>query len=583
MRLSWIFKSLAFAALMLGSVSAGPGVCQIPQAEQAAAETVRQHSPIESLWQGEVLDALGRADLFAAERALDRLVTLRDEQGFSSLGVYSFYLLERARESLPAGEIAAAGFYVRQALRLSPASAKVVYSALPLVYQTRAGDVLELLGELLNGIWGDQGALVAIANRLILPVLLSMAVAMYLCLLMTLGLDLVVVLRRFARDLPLVLRGALGPPVLTAALCLPCLFGVMWSIFLWSLTVLIFLPRRKWLGFYSGALLVLWAVLLPIRSNFSLWLGDPGVSVVLSQLSGDFWPGGGALMPALAKRRAGDALPQVAAGMAARRSGNHAQSTQYFREAQNVLGDHPWLSAQMGISEMLRGDYRRAQEHFDQAEDAGLDSAAFFFNYSKLKYQMLDSVGGMEYFDRAQKADSKLTALLQKREERLGVKSAAALAPMPVPSRWIWRSALEANSGVMATSDAVSRAVMPQVRPYTMFILGAILIVLFLLRKDVAHAARIETYYTAYRSSPLMSVIFRLLPGGGFLMGGKAGQAFFVLSFVILALSPLVASLNGFQTLLDVALEWKVFYMTLTLLAFLLVIVAGAGSAEKGK
>jgi len=515
----------------------------VPEAQEQDALKLAPKSipPIEQKWQ-QIVGAIDRKDLKEASQLIQELQSLRIKLGYSAMLEYSDFLVFRATEALDKGDTDSSTFYTRAALLLSPLAPEILFKTLRLVKANGLGRVTDQVFAFLKNLPGHWGLLIRGLNLTIYGVLLGISIALYIIYVLLFANNSVYILRRVARKLPHLFRGFLAPLVVIALMCLPCVFGLLWSLLCWSVLLLVFIPEKKWLVFYSGVIFVLWGSLIPIKENVGLWLKDKGIEEALRVASGSYAPWNAAVIQNLTFSRPDDAFVFYTYGQVLRREGRFAEAQDAFFKAEGLMGKQPFTRAERAMLIYLRGDAQQAATLYQEALDLGLRSPEFYFNFSKVKFELGDTAAGREYFDKAQKLNFSLADSLREKENRLGIRSPLTFGEINLPFSYVLRSALVPNAGSSDLSDKVVQSMMRAVAPPILLAIGLALFAgFFLVKANERNRARVHDYFSRYKHSAVIGFLTRLVPGGSWVLIGRPGLALGFLSLILTLSTPVVS------------------------------------------
>lgn len=478
-------------------------------------------------------------DISAMSAALAELETLRATLGHTNLTDYSLFLIGKGLYALKQNDFETAAFYCRKALELSPESPQVLLKSLRLCALTRVAPYHRQLLRIFWVILGDPGALLVCIRILIYPILWACTIGLYITLAATFALEIKSILRRVVPIVPTTFPGIVAPLLAGFFILVPPCLGPLWCVLIWSVTLYLFLPEKKWLGFACGVLLALWGVLIPIRESVNLWLADRGVQALLRSSQGDQYSSGDSGLQALVRERPTDAFVQFTYALTLRKNGDLGKARQMLLNVEELWGHKPWLKAERGIISFLEGKYDEANALFEESQTAGLRGAPFYFNFSKIKFELMDTIGSAEYFERANKIDRALVDRLRKKEDILGVKSPYALADMGVPVTLAFYSALSFTSGTRALSDRMAANVLPGLNPVGMDILAGVLLLWFFLIRE-KKVLRPVSYFSHYATPKALRLFASLFPGGAWILNGKVLIGFGVISLLTFLIFPIM-------------------------------------------
>jgi hypothetical protein len=188
----------------------------------------------------------------------------------------------------------------------------------------------------------------------------------------------------------------------------------------------------------------------------------------------------------------------------------------------------------------MRGNIARADELFQAAEVQGMSSAEFYYNFSKIKFEALDTAASKDYLLKADRKDSIVVELLRGREERLDEGGLKAISEMPIPFTKVLWSGLIPVGEASGSIDDVAGRIVPGVPPPAILIVGVALIIFALIRPEFKRKVRFANYYEAYRPNGIIRIIAKIIPGGSWLLLGRAGRGAVVLTVFVGLLFPLI-------------------------------------------
>jgi hypothetical protein len=370
-----------------------------------------------------------------------RLHALRELLGLPNLELLSLALLELSKERLRSGERETAAALNDLAEKLSPRA--------PRVFRERAGISSRLNGwrEAMNDVgsmlrWSGKSAdlAVGLAIDIILPALRAITLAIYCVLALGISASFIEVVRRMVGVLPKRMRGFFGPLVITVALLVPALLGVLQAISIYSLVVIVFLSERKRIAVLGGAALIAWAVILPVGNSVSGWYGAEDNHLILQASENGAVGTDFAEVKQAANRVS---LPRVARYALAMRHyllGDTAQVVADLSSDGVLLPSQAELELQ-AILFYKRGDIKAADQRFSELEQDGLGGARFLLNRGTVKSKLLDSVAARQYFERARSLD---VDILETGDLDAALKSADTLKLPNLPFELVLAEILQA-------------------------------------------------------------------------------------------------------------------------------------------
>lgn len=528
---------LTIALLCALSTSAGAE-------ERSGAPLVHQ---IREVW-GDVLQGISERDLKKVHDASSELDTLRVQAGFSDLEDYSLFLSDEGTRRLEMGDIELAAFYAKKALQLSPNSPSVAFRTLPLVHETGVVPLMGQLSFVLSRSWRDPRILLTIVNNLTYLLIWGALFGLYLAFVLHFSYHIKAALTSVARLLPHSVMGLAAPVITFFILAVPCVLGPVWCLGVWSLIVLMLSTQRRWLTFLTGALFVVMAVVIPLREQLGAWLRDEGVQSMLRVSEGAFSDLDRTRLASMVNRRGGDPVAAYVYGQFLRKHEQWDDAERAFLTAEGLLGQQGWTIAQRGLIQFLKGNPEEASHLFEKAEREGLRTPQLLFNYSKIKFELLDTEGSMQLSLDAQRMDPRFMSEMKQREEVLKRK---AVAEISLPPHVVVRESLDLSAPLPSASlDRITHLLKGgSVR--LLLISGVILIALFFVVGEKKRRARFHSYYSRYKPSPFLESFLRFLPGGAWIIVGKPASAAGIMGVFFVMAFPLIGWPYGSDSLLD--------------------------------
>lgn len=500
-----------------------------PLATTSAQDSSAPEEQIEATWIA-IQRAIENQDSTNVNQHFAELIKLRDQIGLDSMEKYSLALIEQAQRYQSHSDKDWSILLAKRAKELSPKVPLINIRVWQLGIERGVTPLFNSLALALQ----HPLSLVFILKSLVYPALLALLFATYLSFVILFGCRIRTILRSVARYVPHSMRGILTPFIVFVTLVLPCAIGPLWCLFLWSLLIYLLLPNSRWLGFISGSVIVLFATLIPPRENVEIWYNSSDIQNMLRVLSADYSESSELILEELLKGRNSDAVVHYALGQYLRRSGQLDRAKSQFEIAASLLGNQPWTNAQIGLIAYLKEDLQTAETYFKKAEELGLTSANFYFDFSKVKLLNFDTEGSRNYYTLALNSAPKLVEELKEREETVGDKY---LAEINLPPLKVVSSALMPVQDVPLSLNAKLNSLMYATTPFRMTLLGAALIVGFFTIGINNKRIRFHAYYNKFTTPGLVTVIFKLIPGGSYVIAGRVVTGFLILlCFIILSL-----------------------------------------------
>ncbi len=509
-------------------------------ATYVAAEEVSTSSELTQVqvkW-GEVLHAIESDHLGVAADKLNELNSIKLALGYDSMDQHSRVLIGYGIRALNAKDLDKAHFFQRRALLLSPHSPSILIHSLWLARETGMSAVISQLMSAIYYSAYSPRVLLRVAEILTYPALWALTFGLYLVLLFSIALNVLPAIRMGVRFVPTAVRGIFGPPLVVMGLCLPAMMGPVWAVAIWGLYLRALAPQKRWAPFLSGVMVLLWGCIIPLKENLTVWLHDRHVTALLAEGSGDFLTslqGDGALLSELATARTSDGVVLYAVGQAQFRKGEYEKAAKTLLRAEGIIGG-PWTKATRGMVAIGNGALEAADKLFSEAEEDGLDTAQFYFNYSKLKFALSDTAKSREYLSRANAVDEEITRELETLDASLPTGTLRGYASIKLPWWVVSKSAFAVIPGLKNLYDNRAATVMKGVTPMGMLGVGALLLALSAWVTKGPRRVRGQSYYSGYSVPTLFLTVIRFFPGGSFVLAGRPllGGLFASLAFLIL-------------------------------------------------
>jgi len=493
---------------------------------------------LEMKW-NEVLVALKDQPLKDVNDRLDELNDLRVQLDVSGLEDYSFNLLNRASVALTKNDINAAAFFSKKALQLSPQSPRLLWSSIRVATESGVSSASDHFFRALGATLRSPQVMLHLLKGVTYPALWALTIALLTLLALNFVWHAPAVLVSAGKSISPSFRG-IGAPILAfVVLVAPMVFGPLWTVAAWSMVVVVWLPRSRWLAFYGGTIIALWGVVIPLRENLNHWLDDPRVVTMLNAASGIFSSSARADLVSLVKQHPDDGVAQFLIGQVYRRYEQYDQAQAAIQRAESLLGEQPWTKAEQGIIAFLMGKTEQADKLFSEAEQLGLASAEFYFDYSRIKFEQVDVAKSRDYLALAMRANSQVTAQLREREDKFGMKSNRSIAEIKLPIRTILSSGLKPAERDKSRFDLVAQTLMPIGNPISLAVVGGILMLIALMRKSKNGPKRRTATYIGYKPGAAVRFLASSVPGWNQAVSGRSGLGLLMLAGVFFALMPL--------------------------------------------
>lgn len=508
----------------------------------AADEPAAAERTIDHLWE--------QAQRSLAEDKLREFVDLAAEiekqkelSNLSSLEEISLALIGAAEQRYHLRDRDAAQLLLRRALKFSPESARVLFRSLWISRATGESPVIHQLLRAARGLWYNPAHFLALLSALVYPLLWACTLGLYAALVLFFCYRIQTALRRIARRMSVKYRGFLAPLAVITLVVIPTVLSPLWAIVALAVLSSLLLKERQWAPLAAGCLLLLWGMLIPARENISQWLDDPATNVLVAALVGDHGKGAAsaAYLEGLVRRTPDDAVAWYALGQAYMRNAQYDEAQRAFKTSARYLGEQPWTTAQLGTIQFVQGNAQEADNLYASAGDLGLSSAAFWFNYSKIKFEETDTITSREYSNRARAADEEAAQRYQEIEERRSGDNRSYFVDIRLPAYKLFSAAFRADESSSERQTMIAAAIMSGITsPYAIIAVGLALLFLGALQGREERRVRELGYYVDYYPSRLFINAVKLLPGGAWIIAGRPFFAALLLAGTVALILPVL-------------------------------------------
>ncbi|MCO6430245.1 MAG: hypothetical protein J5J00_05240 [Deltaproteobacteria bacterium] len=528
------------------AVQAPPSASELAPADSAESyisgyrdRYVESETEMKQLWIS-LLGAREERDLRKVNETAFALEEIRTQLGYDNLENYSNELLAFAQKELDSQNREGAAFYLRKALQLSPSSPMLLLHAARVADKSGGSEFNGLyLKGLLQGV-RQRHTLVASSIRVIYPLMWALTLGFLAAAIMYLSSSMARIIGVASTFAPGRIRGFVAAPAVSLLLIAPLFYGPIWCMAVWSIAALLATRDKQWLTFWGGALVCLWGLVIPIREHGAAWLGDHGVDTLLRVSSGVFQPGDEESLRVMLKQNQGSGAGWLALGEVLMRSGQYEHAHQALDRASRLMPSHSEPRHLLALISFLTGRSAEAADQMKQLESEGLGSAGFYFNYSKVQFDLLDTAASRELYDRANSIDRELVQNLQLKEEKLGLANPVTLALDRVPFTAVLRSALVSKTNSESQIAARCMNLMGFKRPLYISLLGAAIMLMFITFSTKRRLSRSSSYFSEYRLPPLLYGTLRLIPAGSLALNDRPSRCFLLCAVISLLTLPLI-------------------------------------------
>ena len=496
----------------------------------------RNNSDLNAKWK-QAVGSLADNDLSSANLHIEELNSLKIKLGYSILPEYSRQLLEYSKEAMSSAEREKAAFLVRKSFELSPYDTFFLIQAANTATASREVNGKDMFLMILKSALKDRLFLADMALASVYPVLWAVTFAALIAAFCLFLLNMQALLVRIKSVLPFAKSKWLAAFLLNVFLITPLILGPLWTLIAYSALIYLLLPLHRLLAAASAVILILWAVAVPLKENSQIWMDNQTTRSILRISSGIYTTKDLQNLEQLSSERPFDAALLLANGKKLRRQAKYQDAEKIFLTAANIPESKQMAEAELAIVEFLKGNSQEADRKFVALEEAGFESPEFFFNFSKVRFDLLQTASSREFFEKAHNKDRVLTNELRSKEDLLGIKHPSSFAEYKIPFSLIIDSLTLPNTGAGEAAGVRFDSLIPGLNPLHLAWTGAILLVLFLfISPQVIRTRNLQT-----RFSETLEVVVSLIPAGSSFVCGKSFRGFIILSFLVFAALPLLA------------------------------------------
>ncbi|NLF24533.1 MAG: hypothetical protein GX589_02600 [Deltaproteobacteria bacterium] len=531
---------------------------------------INRFAAIHLKWR-QVRDAVQAGDMESIRARGEELSSLRIETGIRAFEKYSNWLISAADRKFHAADYDGAQVCLRIALELSPDSPRVILNSLPVVEAMQGKKAAgRQLRRVFFAAMSFPSIWMKLLKTLLYPTMWAITLGLYAATAGFLLWNTPDIMRRVAMLLPHQVRGFITPILSAVIFCVPTVFGPVWCLVAWSCLLLLLLPKQTWLPLYTGVLLMLWGAAIPLRENLEVWLKNPAMQALMRIQEGVYEPGDKSRLVKLLRRQPDLGVGWFAYGEQLKRQGAYSHAAKAFLEAEKFLGSQSFTVAEQASLAFLQDDYQQADRLFSEiAEDQG-DQAAFWINYSKVKFQLREEEASSAYLAKAERLDPKLTALYRNHEQRFGLRSYAAVADMGLPTSYLFNAASKGSPDMAYLHDGVAHILINGFTPKMLLTVGVLFLLLFCVVKRRKVSAAVKGCYCDCEASGVVFCLLHLLPGGGWIIADRSGLAMGAMAFCSLAIMPILKWPAESKYLLESVPQVVTGYIVITTLVILL-------------
>ena len=493
----------------------------------------------------EVNAALAKGALAEASDRVRELNQLKIEAGYDSMESYSLSLLRKGYEELQAGRRDNAAFFERKVFELSPHAPRIQLKAAWLSRELGSALVATRLMSALRALSGSSQVGLMLVKEAPARVLWALSLGLYVLLLVYLLAHMQGLARGLMAHLPVRSRGVSGPILTALAVAAPLYFGPLCAVAVWALLATFVLQERKIFIRIAGLLLLLWGAFLPLRAQLQYMLADDQAQLLLAELSGDFRPEVAQenRWREIKKVHLTNGVLSLGLGSALLRRGEYEAARLALNKAEMLVGRSGASRALLGLAAIGVGDMPSAQTLFSEAQALGANSIEFLFDYSKIKFTLLDTVESKRLLQRAIAANLERATELEQRERQVTPGSLQGYVLVQPPLYELvagvyWAMGAAPLSGTPGRRDPLGDVSL-------LLLGGAALLLLSLAPLKGVRRHRGQVYYARFRLPAWLPGLLRWVPGALWLTRGYVTLAFAAASCTALLLLPLTSGADS--------------------------------------
>lgn len=500
---------------------------------------VELQSVYEKAWD-EVKVALLGDDWSIAQPALDRLAILRWQLGGVDFDEQSLWILKNVKDQLAVRDSSSVSFVLDKVKRLSPHSARVSWRTASIYFQL--SKPAEGLGQLLSAarlVWSDPIGLISLFVAGVYPLLYSWGLAFYLIFVLLYLYKMNSVISVFKSVLHWRMRGLFAPLLALAVLILPLFWGLMWTVAVWAVLCLWLFGRSSWLSFLVACWLIIWGAVIPLRETARLALSDSVAKRTIAVAGGSWLSDDLEYVQEYVEESPDQAVGYYVLALALLNRGKYELAGQNVKRLIDIVGEQPYTFALSGIIAFQQGEVHKADQLMRQAQDSGLNSATHSYNYSRVKFEQLDSAISRELLRNARQKDGSLIRDLVEQEELAQSLGGMALQQIRFP---IWqniKAAFTSRHDSKINADEIASKLMPGLSPIGIMGFGVLSLLFFLFRRRSAHSRQSFAGGKPRFEEGLFDLFFAFFPGGACIKSGREALAVPLVWGILMALLPL--------------------------------------------
>lgn len=515
---------------------------------------------------------------------LNDLEILKLRVGYTEVLPYSQKLMQLSENALASGEKENSKYLARKSLELSSQSPELL-----LTYSAHLVDIglfthFQIFAETMKVGLQRYDFLMGLMLKLIYPVLWSLTFAAIFCSVLLFISHSHIILQNAKRIVPKQGWAISVPLVLSLIMIAPLFGGPIWAMISFIFAIYIFLPRQRVFAACLSIVLVLWAVLVPLRENMYSWIEEPGVRSMLRVYSGVFNSSDLRDLTVLSESRPQDQMLKFLLAKIQRRHGQYEEAARTLQPLRKNSALNPIIDSEVGLIKYLEGDAAKADALYKDLSDKNEGNAKFLYNYSKIRFELLDTEHSRTLFDEANKIDKNLIAGLRDKEDRLGLKNPNTFAEQFLPLEYLFKSATMPEVATKARSDKKAADLIPLITLQEFGMLGTVLLILFLFVSDKRyHAKSTARKEGEYKPVHAINRMISILPTGNSILSGNVNRAFFLASFIALMTMPFMKWPVEFETILGRLAGLELYYVYAYCFLIAATSYVGFSSYEKEK
>ena len=517
----------AFMAIFLA-------VSFIAAEEPSNVEKIRKE--IQTEW-SQLENFIKENDYTGVNESFNQLQQLKIQSGINEFVDYSEKLFAYSELLLSKGDKENSKYFARKALELSPESPWLIINNSGLLVRSGIYNHLTVFGNLIKIAVRRMDFILFFLIKLIYPVLWSLTLSALLCCLLYFVTKTKDISEAVTNKIRFLKSKIISSIFILATLLVPLYAGPVWALIAYSIFIYVFSPRQKKFAALMSILVILWTSAIPIRENLNTWISSEAVKSYLRIYSGVYSADDLAMISKYIDNNPQDYMAYFTYAKLLRREGKLELSEKIFNQLRTDIKDKFSLDFEIGIINFLLGDYAKADLIFQDLNKEAPQNAEMLFNFSKIKFQQLDTEESRRLFDLSYKIKPALAEKLKEQENLLGILSPLSLAENNLSVSYLARAMFVPVKEIQPMIDKISAILFYGFKIKEISYIGFSLLTayLFVGMKKKSKEKK--------RGAVTMSLLFRvvrILPGGSSIIREKMTSGFLLIAMLVLLTMPLL-------------------------------------------